>query len=71
MISQEALVRRVARLRRRLKGIRSRRAFFANPDLCLWLQRTFQVGWRRFVRHGEERGFLVIRMGWIVATVRW
>ena len=62
---------RFKRLQRKVREIWNRRAFLAHPDIHLWIQRIFQVGWRRLVKRGEERGILVVRMGWIVATVRW
>ncbi len=71
MISQEKIRRRVRWLQRRIEGVQDRRAFFAHPDLCLWIQSTFQLGWRRLVKRGETRGILGVRLGWIVATVRW
>lgn len=62
---------RVKRMQRKMREIGNRRAFVAHPDLHLWIQGIFQVGWRRLVKRGQARGFLVVQMGWIVATLRW
>ena len=69
-----ALRKKIERWHKRVEEmmvLRHPRFLFANPDLCLWIERHFRIGWRHLVKRGKRRGTLVVGLGWVTATVRW
>ncbi len=65
----EALAAKIQRLSQFLPP----RLVFAHPDLCIYTNRDYHrlAGARYLVKRGHRRGFLVVSLLWVSATIRW
>ena len=44
--------------------------WFRHPDVSLWLKRRFRFRWRRLDTAEGGRRFLLVHIGWLMATIR-
>lgn len=50
------------------------RPFLQTPDVCLWIETVWPdhpLKWRYLKKIGARRGTLVVRLGYLTATIRW
>lgn len=65
---------RIKRLERKVERARYELAHPTHPvflplRLGLHLHRSFRIGWRRLVKKGQTKGVLMMRFGWVSASV--
>lgn len=46
------------------------RMVICHPDVCIWFFRKFSVGYRRYIKIGAKRGISLLRLGWVVLSLR-
>ena len=66
-------IQKMAAKLQRLAHFRPARMVFAHPDLCIYARRDIYrvLGSRYLVKKGQRRGFLVVSLLWLSATIRW